>query len=72
MLSCKARERRTNKVNSSERNTADGRFSPRPAGVAPTHQYGVAALAKGDAIRCGLRLVLMRLGGSELDIWRMT
>jgi len=65
MLSCKTRERRTNRVNSSERNTADGRFSARPAGVAQTYQYSVAALDKGDAILCGLRFVLMLLGDSE-------
>lgn len=67
MIRCKARERRTNNFNSSERNKAGGRFSSRPTGAAQTHQYSVAVLDKGVAILCGLRLVLMRLSSSEYN-----
>jgi hypothetical protein len=53
--------------NSRECNAADGRLSPCPAGVTQRAQYGVAALDKGTAILCGLRLVLGSLRGSEYN-----
>ena len=46
-------------------NTADGRLSPCPEGVTEPRHCCVAALDKGPAIACELRLALARLGGSE-------
>ena len=46
-VSCQARERRTSRCVSSERNNADGRFPPRPKGAPPTRQCRVALLEKG-------------------------
>jgi len=43
----------------------DDRFPARPKGGAQMSQYCVAALKKGRAILCCLRLVLKHLGTSE-------
>ena len=52
-------------ANASERNTADGRLSSCPKGVAQIRQCSVAVLGKGEAIACGLRLAITNLGDSE-------
>jgi len=64
-VGCQALARRGSHSTSRASNTADGRLSLCPEGVTEPHHCRVAALDKGPAIACELRLALARLGGSE-------
>ncbi len=62
---CKALVRRSSHPASSASNTADGSFSPCPAGATAVHHCRVAVLAKGITLTCERRLALMYCCGSE-------